>query len=565
VAKDALSRGAPKAAVSYLRRVADVTPRAELGPVLVDLGRAEAFAGADDAVRHLRQAIELSSEPLSAARASLTLGRTLKYSRPLEVCDVLETALATEPADQELRDALEIELLSLSFLSVDARERLRSRLDRLSEPDRPRNARDVFALASLAWDSIDACGRFDRAVSLIHRALAASSSSGAGNNGIAMCALAQALVMCERFDEADNIFATRRDLLRRRGFVIGYAGVLSVRSMLNYKRGALADAEADAAEALALAAQLGNPRTIVGYAENARNLVALERGDRHELERLIRESVAPIRADAPGSVLSSRGRLRAAIGDARGGLTDLLAVGEFERRWNTANPGWSGWRSDAALLVMGLGERQESCRLAEEELELARQFGAPRALGIALRAVALTRARTPDLAMLREAADALSTSGARLEYARALIDLGAAIRRSGRPAQARDALRRGYELATRCGAEALSGRAMQELVAAGARPRSGAFRGVESLTASERRVAELAADGMTNRAIAQALFVTEKTVETHLRHIYSKLDITSRAQLPAQLSRGAEQVSSEASTPRHISSPTARLVPLLAA
>src|SRR5262249_43536927 len=154
----------------------------------------------------------------------------------------------------------------------------------------------------------------------------------------------------------------------------------------------------------------------------------------------------------------------------------------------------------------------------------------PRALGIALRAVALTRGRTVQMKLLHEAAEVLRESGAELEHGRALTDLGAAIRRAGQPAKARDPLRRGYELASRCGANALAERAMHELLSAGARPRRTALSGVESLTPSELRVAELAANGMTNREIAQALFVTEKTVETHLGHVYPKLDITSRAE-----------------------------------
>ncbi len=100
------------------------------------------------------------------------------------------------------------------------------------------------------------------------------------------------------------------------------------------------------------------------------------------------------------------------------------------------------------------------------------------------------------------------------------------------------------EFAQRCGATALSRRAHDELVAAGARPRRLVVSGVEALTASERRVADLAADGLTNREIAQALFVTEKTVEGHLSHVYMKLDVKSRSQLPAALGARAASIAS---------------------
>ena len=74
-----------------------------------------------------------------------------------------------------------------------------------------------------------------------------------------------------------------------------------------------------------------------------------------------------------------------------------------------------------------------------------------------------------------------------------------------------------------------------ELYAAGARPRTTALGGVDALTASERRVAAFAAEGQSNRDIAQALFVTQRTVETHLTHAFRKLGIASRSALAAAL------------------------------
>ena len=91
------------------------------------------------------------------------------------------------------------------------------------------------------------------------------------------------------------------------------------------------------------------------------------------------------------------------------------------------------------------------------------------------------------------------------------------------------------DLAHHCGARPLAERARQELLACGARPRRLVLSGVESLTVSERRVAEMAAGGKSNPEIAQALFVTRKTVEAHLAQAYRKLDIGSREQLPAAL------------------------------
>jgi DNA-binding NarL/FixJ family response regulator len=96
-------------------------------------------------------------------------------------------------------------------------------------------------------------------------------------------------------------------------------------------------------------------------------------------------------------------------------------------------------------------------------------------------------------------------------------------------------LRQALDLAHRCGAEPIAGTAREELAATGAKPRRKMLTGVESLTPSELRVARMAASGMENKEIAQALFVTVKTIETHLGHVYSKLDISSRRELAAAL------------------------------
>jgi DNA-binding CsgD family transcriptional regulator len=174
--------------------------------------------------------------------------------------------------------------------------------------------------------------------------------------------------------------------------------------------------------------------------------------------------------------------------------------------------------------------------LAREELELARTWGAPRALSAALRTSGLAEGGSNGLASLEEAVEVVADSPARLEHAKARTEFGAALHRSNRRTEAREHLRRGLELATLCNAAPLATRAETELRATGARPRRIALRGVESLTPSERRVAEMAAQGPTNREIAQALFVTPRTVEVHLTSTFRKLEITSRSQLAAALS-----------------------------
>jgi DNA-binding CsgD family transcriptional regulator len=137
--------------------------------------------------------------------------------------------------------------------------------------------------------------------------------------------------------------------------------------------------------------------------------------------------------------------------------------------------------------------------------------------------------------MLRESEKLLAASPARLAHAASLTELGCALRRMGQRGEARDVLRRALHVSAECGAKRLAERARSEIVVAGGRPRRDAMRGRDALTPSELRIARLAADGLSNRQIAQALFITRRTVETHLTQVYRKLDVAAREQLASAL------------------------------
>ena len=202
-------------------------------------------------------------------------------------------------------------------------------------------------------------------------------------------------------------------------------------------------------------------------------------------------------------------------------------------------PGYLHWRSEAALAYLLLGEQDEAQALATEEVELARAFGGQRALGIALRAAGIIEGGAAGEELLREAVAAHEQAGVKLDHARSLVDLGALLRRANKRSEARDVLRQALDIAHRLGARPLAERAETELRATGARPRRVVLTGLEALTASERRVAELAAQDLTNREIAQQLFVTARTVEGHLTSVFRKLRITSREELSAALAGDA--------------------------
>ena len=192
-------------------------------------------------------------------------------------------------------------------------------------------------------------------------------------------------------------------------------------------------------------------------------------------------------------------------------------------------------RSGAAQALLLLGDRDRARALAEAELADARVSGGRRALGIALRVAGLTAGGADGLERPPSRSAVLRESPALLERAKSVTELGAALRRAGHRAAARPLLAEALDLAAGCGARPLASRAHEELTAAGGRPRRERRHGLDALTPSELRVARLAADGQTNRQIAHGLYVTLKTVETHLAHVYAKLGIARRDELPAAL------------------------------
>jgi DNA-binding CsgD family transcriptional regulator len=204
----------------------------------------------------------------------------------------------------------------------------------------------------------------------------------------------------------------------------------------------------------------------------------------------------------------------------------------FEMR----NPALLAWRSHLALPLLALGRRDEAVALARAEVELAREWGAPRAIGVALRVQGLVEGGEEGIRMLGDSLAALETSSAKLERARTLVELGGALGRASGRMDARVLLRQGLELAARSGSQPLIDQAQAELAAIGERPHRLVLSGAEALTASERRVADLAVEGLTSKSIAQTLFVTTKTVDVHLNNVYRKLGIGSRGELSEALS-----------------------------
>jgi DNA-binding CsgD family transcriptional regulator len=267
-------------------------------------------------------------------------------------------------------------------------------------------------------------------------------------------------------------------------------------------------------------------------------LVLIERNELEEADDVLEQCVdtGVSRSVEMGRFVFARGRLRRAQGRLEDALGDFMECGRRYQRLEMPGRGVVTSRAEAALTHLALGKNAEARELACEGLALARAFGQPRPLGISLRACGLVEGGDTGLELLGEAIKTLERSESPLELARALSDYGAALRRAGRRVQARAELERALDLAHRCGARRIAAQARAELIAAGAKPRRDAITGRDALTASELRVARLAAEGLANREIAQALFITTKTAKGHLSRVYHKLAITRRGQLRDALS-----------------------------
>ena len=376
------------------------------------------------------------------------------------------------------------------------------------------------------------------AVPLARRALAAGTLLREDVFGAAFVPASAVLGMAD-LDDAVRAFDDALAEAHRRGSTLSFGAAKVFRALVLVWRGDLGEAEAEAREALAAGGAWGAVGRLSGHAAAFLADALMEQGRLDEAAASLAGAglAEPLPASARHLYLAdSNARLRLLRGDLEGGLAEMLEAGRRFEAVGSRNPAFIAWRSPAALALLQLGDADEAQRLAAEELELARAWGAPRALGAALRVAGLCAGGEQGLGLLEEAVQVLDGSPAKLEHGKARAELGAALRRSNRRSEAREQLRQAVELATICGATALAARAETELLATGARPRRIALRGIASLTPSELRVAEMAAEGPTNREIAQALFVTQRTVEVHLTSIYRKLGISSRTQLAATLS-----------------------------
>jgi len=542
-ARRALGQAAPSSAVDYLGRALREPPAEPLRPmVLAELGHAEATAGRREAIDHLEAAIALVDDVAARARLLLGFGRALHHSGRLsDACAAFRQGseeLDAAGADEaELRVDLDGGYLNAALFvpdrSLDARRRARAVM---ASAERLASDAELALLSSALMLEVWAAGPRDEILNAAHRLLGegrltqqdAASSQGPWH-------LISSLGWCDDYAGAEAALRVAFADAGRRGSVLAYVLSCVFRSRHALWTGRIGDAVHDARRAVELSPPHSVYRCSAAYC-----LVSglLEQHAEEEADAVLRavdrEQPAPPPFFAAWRQMAA-GRLAAARDDHAVALDAFLAAGRSHTALGIVNPAVLPWRSEAAMAAQKLGRLDRARALVDEELALAEAFGAPRAIGVARRAAGGLARAEKAVELLRSAGEMLAGCGARVEQSRALTDLGASLRRAGRPGQAREVLHDAAALGADVGAGRVAERARRELRAAGGRSSTRAGGRGGGLTAGERRVAELAAAGQTNRQIANALFITVKAVEWHLRNAYRKLAIVGRGDLALAL------------------------------
>jgi len=538
----ASTRGAPGTAAAFLRRALaepaatghdDADLRLNLGLAMAADLNAEAPQVLQEAVENADSAGQRSAIALRGARAMGLAGHT---GKAVELC---RTALAGPAGSSpEMLTRIEAELVTNAWLQVgthgEAHQRLRHPV--VEPPPLPLWRVNAAMAATLA-------GRpAGESMGLLQSVLDSGVLTHE-EDSLAGTIATIALIVNDQLDAARRRCEAVIETARPRGWLIALAHGSQLRAMTLTRAGQVRDAEADARLAFDYKLPV-TPRPTMLYALDflVDALVELDEQEAAEAA-LAAAGIGKPPAGALGApmVLQSRARLRLAQQRPADAYADLLdAAGRWDEL-GCCHPVLASWRVEATEALVRLGDSDGARRLAEEQLHLADRLGTPGARGTALRAMARAAPADQRIPLLEGAASTLSRSPAGLEHARALVDLGAALRRANRRAEAREPLSRALDLAQRGGLRLTERRARDELLAAGARPRRGLLTGPGALTPAEHRIAALAAAGHTNREIAEQLYITLRTVETHLTHAFQKLQITARAQLADSMTTAGTQ------------------------
>jgi DNA-binding CsgD family transcriptional regulator len=525
----ALAAGAPAEAAALLARAAtEPAPEDERSALTLDRARAENALGRPEALELVLEAHALADGPVDRARAALALMWASGPGRqePGEALALVDAAIrGIDGRERELGLQLESVRLMTAFLDGPRLAEVLGEAERFAALS-GRSTGECELLAHVAVHRFLLGRPAAEVAEPLERAVADPALVAAiGPESAWLFSVVGGLFKTDRLDAARRTLDVALAEARRRASAPGFSAVSAWRAWIALREGAGAAAEAEARAAYAPLPPGTWHRVLAGACLVE---VLVERGALEEAEAVLEE----VGRDDAGErsvewQLFPRSILLAARGDAHGALAAQLESRRLRGGATDPDPDFDGWCRIALLRHM-TGDEPGAAAEASAALRWARMWGTPGCIGQALLVSGQVHG---DLALLHDAVEHLERSPARREHARALVELGAALRRAGERVAAREPLRRALDLAAAGGLVATGERAREELRVTGARVRRPEATGPASLTPSERRIAALAAGGATNAEIAQSLFVTVKTVEMHLGHAYRKLGIASRAGL----------------------------------
>jgi DNA-binding CsgD family transcriptional regulator len=540
-AAQASAGGAPEGTVAYLERALAERPAPERRrALLLALGRAEAYLHGPAAIEHLREALALATGPDDAAVVAISLAHALFSEGAFDdAFDATRTVVESHDGHDSQR-MLELQAYLLTMAGPAGRmaetAARAATLEARTPPDSPATGAVQACLALrdlVAGEPREGIrGRASQAE------VARGADADAGGAILGREAPGMAFLWIDDLDRAGQLFSDGVAAASERGRVESFENFSALRGYTAWRRGGLTDAAADIEPVLASAAERGKPGIATLLALITQVLLLNEQGDLASAAALAGFAKVPAALERIPIVAMLRHAQAAAQLAAHknaDAAATLTRVGEVCEANGIRCPTMVPWRSELALALAGGDRHDDALGLARDELALAERCDVDRARGRALRALGVLEGAEAGLALLAEAVGAYGRSPARLEHGWACYEFGAALRRAGRRRDARAPLDQALDLALGCGGARLAELTGEELQALGARPRSVLRTGTESLTPSERRVCRLASDGLKNGEIAQALFVSLKTVETHLRSAFRKLDVSSRTELPRAL------------------------------
>ncbi|TDV43118.1 ATP-binding protein [Actinophytocola oryzae] len=531
----AFQHGSPENAAVFLDRARVEPPdsalRAEISRQLGNC-RAHHLATAD-AENHLREALALAQDSRQRGLCAYSLARfrnacgAPREAIPLLVAALDDLAEAGEPA---LLLEVEGELIGMARADLAGRDVLLRHLDSFAAREgRP----DAVLESQWSAEALLAGRPADEALAMARSALAGDALPP---ERCGLWAAVNTLMVLDHLDEAERRMLRALDTVVDRGLLFPVGIVRGFLARIALQRGDLAQAEehVELGTAAAPAPNIGLP-----LLESTAVHLHLEQGRLREAQAVLDKGVLSGDRAPTASVhmwlLEARTRLRLARGEHADALADAVLGGQSHERWGVSGVWDVPWRLLAAEAHREAGRHTEAVALAEQQLRLARQLAVPRHVATALRALAGLADGTDRHRWLTEAVDLLQRGQGRLDLAHTLAELSELQLRDGDRGTARATAGRAAELAAECHAPRLAERLRTGQARGGGRPRRPRVAGLPALTPSERRVARLAREALTNREIAERLFVSEKTVEAHLSRVFRKLGVRSRTELATQL------------------------------